>query len=470
MGKSAPKRSWLAQLLFDQFVVRMVVVTAIFFIVAPACQAFADLHGDHVALSAETTAWLFLNKEFGPRNVLVSQVLYVMGQESGISDFTLKAVIAAAAVETPRPPTMTYYGWLEKVYRLAADLLGLAHVESNFCRNLGTANALEELERRLERARRSAPPEVPWWEANIRALEQIAGELGMPVESIRGSRGAGAISCFQLMPANWLRYGGGDYRDHYQAARNAVGFLRAHGYEEDRVNAFAAYNPNAGQPYVVSVLNAAAPWAEPVKTALILVPVTLNPITLIMEFSEILAWYMNQAGVAIGSVGEIANPHPGSFICGNSYGAKLGPNYTHHGVDLCIREGGASVQGPVYAIHDGRVVLSRLVDNSESIAWNVNDPGYISASGYVVKLEGTLPDGRILQTIYAHLDPNTIPPVGATLRAGDYLGTTRCSFDRSVEYCTGHHLHLGSKLDGVMVNPLELFAEIFGQLLRVILG
>ena len=451
MGKQRPrKRGWrlLAQLLFDPSVKRLLSAAVIIFVLIPKCVAFSAINGDHLALAAETTAWLFLNPGFGPRNVLLSESLHTLGQNEGISDYDLKAIIAAAALETTREIYPIYPEWQEKTWQLAAHLLGLAKVESGYCRNLGAGLAYNEVQKRLSA---SSESERGWWQSNLNALEEIADQLGIPVESIPGSIGAGAISCFQLMPSSWLHYGGGDFRNTYQAALNAVHFLKAHGYDEDPARAIRYYNFNAGQSYVDAVLSASTIWQEPVKTALILMPVPLNVLTLAMTFFETLAWYMNEFGIAIGVAGEFVNPYPGSHVCGNPFGLRMSPIYTHWGVDLC---GGSSV----YAMHDGTVVFSGFITTSDPRAWNESDPDYYSASGYVVVLEASLPDGRSIQSIYAHLQRHTIPPVGAPFAAGDYIGETGCS-GRPDELCSGKHLHLGVKIDGQFgVNPVELFS------------
>jgi murein DD-endopeptidase MepM/ murein hydrolase activator NlpD len=347
---------------------------------------------------------------------------------------------------------------LDEIYAFAADLLGLSEVETNYCNNIGGGIAYEEVEKRIKAITDSGEVddyELKYWLAQLTALDTIAAQLHVDVMSIPGSIGAGAISCFQLMPTSWLHYGGGDYREAYQAARNSARYLKAHGYFKDREAAILSYNFNAGQKYVKAVLTASLKWQKPVQTSLILWPVETNIVTVIMEFSEILAWYMNEYGISVGPVfiGDLAYPSPGAHPCGNGFGEVISATYTHWGVDLC----GGSLK--VYAMHDGRVVLSRFVGKSESIAYVKSDPGYISASGWVVVLEGVTEDGKTIQTIYGHLDPDSIPPKNATLKAGDFIAVAMCSGDPG-EYCYGDHLHLGMKIDGdIEHNPLDYLAE-----------
>ena len=456
-GKPTRKRGWLAQLLFDRFFIKLVLVAFLFFIALPSIQAFADEHGEHVTLAFETTAWHYFNDEFGPRNTMISMQLHDMAEAVNLADYDQKAIISAASIETPRPKGMSYFNWLVRRNAFAADLLGLSEIESSYCNNIGGGIAYYEVLKRIDRLVEEGadPRQLVYWTAQLAALEIIAFQLHVDVLSIPGSIGAGAISCFQLMPTSWLHYGGGDYRDSYDAARNAARYLKAHGYFTDREVAILSYNFNAGQPYVDSVLNAALKWQDPVWTALVLMPVPWNLLTLFMEFSEILAWYMNEYGITVGlvNIGDIVNPAPGSILCenGNGFGEVISDTYTHWGVDLC-----GSLKA--YAMHDGRVVFSGFISIHDAAAWNESSPDYVSASGYVVVLEGVTADGRTIQTIYAHLDPDSIPPDGVTLKAGDYISTAKCTGNLDEEYCYGDHLHLGLKIDGdIKHNPLDFF-------------
>lgn len=402
----------------------------------PQADAYWKSDGAHLADAAEATLDVFLTPEFGPDHVHLSLLLQNTLQTEGISEFDLKAIIAAAATETYRPGRL-YEEWVEESYEFAALLLGLAKIESNYCKNIGQGSALEELEKR-----QAAEPNDPFWTANLQALEEIADGLRVDVEEIPGSIGAGAISCFQLMPSSWLSYGDGDYRRSYQAALNAARFLKAHGYPDDPWEAIRSYNYNAGESYAEDVFAAATVWEFPIQTAKITEPLPLNWKTLPLVYLEFLAWYVGDYKVAafgeFGPAGEFVHPYLGSIPTSYFW---LQPVYTDSGnflINHPAQDYGGIPGGPVVAAHNGIVTYAQFLSRHTALAikWWI--------SGNVIVIRGDFEDGTPVCTFYGHGASNSIGvSMGQRVSAGEFLmmaGTTGVS--------SGVHLHFAVKVGG----------------------
>lgn len=132
-----------------------------------------------------------------------------------------------------------------------------------------------------------------------------------------------------------------------------------------------------------------------------------------------------------------ADPYPGSKICGNSFQ----PGGPHFGQDYCIGTYPWQ-QGPIYAMHDGRVVFARFLSPSEGLA------GQWWVSGNTVAIQGTTEDGQKVWTCYGHgskLEVN----VGDQVKAGDLIMQSG-----NTGYSDGNHLHLCLKIDGTWQNPV----------------
>lgn len=419
-------------------------------------------NAEESAMAMESTAIVLLTPIFGPDHVFLSLGLQNLAGREGISKDHLREIVAAAANVTIRGEEETFEEWLVRVYDLAALLFGVSKVESSYCKNIGGGVAYKEVEKRIERIEeelaeegKDDSPGLSWWKSNLTALEQIASELRVGVKSIPGSIGAGAISCFQLMPVNWLRYGGGDYEYSFQAAMNSARYLKAHGYPDEVEKAVLSYNPNAEQPYVDDVLAGRAIWQFPVTTAAIEPPVKLNVLTFAMVFTEFLAWYTGDYQVAaFGEIGPFAvfvHPYPGShpvsyfwkqpvFVWDSARGEMVWV-IDHPGQDW----GGIS-EGPIVAAHPGRVTFRRyLCPNSyDPKCKNDSDPSlaakwWISGVTVIIRGDLELPDGSQTPvcTGYGHGKLGSLDvSVGEIVSAGQKLmdaGTTGSS--------SGIHLH-----------------------------
>lgn len=434
----------------------------------PESANWLNENAEEAAQAMEATVVVFSNPIFGPDHVFLSLSLQFLAESEGISEDHLREIVAAAANVTERGKDEIFDDWLTRVQDLASLLLGLSKIESSYCRNIGGGSALEELEKRGDRAEDEGS-DTSYWESNIRALNQIASQLRINVEDIPGSIGAGAISCFQMMPSSWLAYGGGDYRFSFQAAMNSARYLKAHGYPDSIETAVLSYNPNAGQEYVDDVLAARVIWQAPVTTAGIEPPLRLNVITFTMVYSEFLAWYIGDyQTAALGETGPFAdfvNPYPGShptsyfwkdpvYAYNPAGSIKTNPNgdpiilILHPGQDL----GGIS-GGQIVAAHPGRVTFARYLcpNSSDTLCIKTSDPAlaakwWISGVTVIIRGDLVLPDSSTTPvcTGYGHGRMGSLNVgVGDTVTAGQKImdaGTTGFS--------TGVHLHFFVKIGG----------------------
>lgn len=431
-GRQHPRQRGCGNWLLRGFI-SLFLILALILIGIPKVNAFWMKSGEFTAIAAEATLAFFQAPNFGPEHVHLSIYLKSLAELEGISEYDLRAIIAAAISEGISPE----------------HLLGLAKVETSYCRNIGGGVAIDEVRKRMINAE---PGLRDWWRANLDALAQIAANLGVEVTSIPGSIGAGAISCFQLMPSNWLAYGGGDYRQSYQAALNSARFLNAHGYQEDPIGAIRSYNYGAGDLYLNAVLSAASIWEFGVTTALITQPVKLKLSTLVMIYLEFLAWYTGDYLIA-GPVGGVIVPIPADAIWVFPYpGAHsssynwLQPVYSngvflinHPGQDYVRDEDYWNIEGgPIVAAHSGVVTYAAYLPRYTALAaqWWI--------SGNVVVIRSEFADGTPVCSLYGHGANGTmVVSVGQPVAAGQLLmnaGTTGFS--------TGVHLHLGVIVGG----------------------
>jgi len=288
-----------------------------------------------------------------------------------------------------------------------------------------------------------------WWVKNISALNNLAKELSVNVRSIPGSYGAGAISCFQLMPINWQIHGGGDYRNTYLAADHSAKYLLGAGYKTSPTKAFYSYNHS--NAYVGMVVRASRIWSGQfagvtVSTASAddLTPTLSEMATLFLEF-----WAARATGKttvahdpnAQPNLSGFVDPYPGSYYCGNPYGKKYATG-THWGIDMCKGVYPYKMDW-VYASHSGTVIYAGNLSRFNSLAakWWV--------SGITVAIEAQTADGISVFTLYGHGLPGTLKvSKGQTVTAGQKL-----FMSDNTGYSNGHHLHFGMKIDGKWVNP-----------------
>lgn len=136
---------------------------------------------------------------------------------------------------------------------------------------------------------------------------------------------------------------------------------------------------------------------------------------------------------AFGFAYPVPNYKPGSFrnrIVGSSNSPPLPPNHT--GEDVALNVG-----DPVYAVADGYVVLAKVAQSY----------------GWVVVIEHTLPDGRLVNSIYGHLAPSKVvihnPKPGANLQfiaRGELVGYIG---NKNENGGFGPHLHMGLRIVGM---------------------
>ncbi len=88
---------------------------------------------------------------------------------------------------------------------------------------------------------------------------------------------------------------------------------------------------------------------------------------------------------------------------------------------------------PIYAVGDGKIVLSR------------------TASGYggVFVLNFNLPDGSNHTAIYGHIRPNTLPAVGLEVKKDQQLGVLGTGYTAETDG-ERHHLHFGIRADNII--------------------
>ena len=102
-------------------------------------------------------------------------------------------------------------------------------------------------------AAEGAPCPVPWWDlAAVGAVETGHGTHGGAHLDEAGKMTTMAVSWadakgpMQFIDSTWSRYGQGDVNDIDDAAPAAARLLCANGWEQDRTNAFGAYNGGPG--------------------------------------------------------------------------------------------------------------------------------------------------------------------------------------------------------------------------------
>ena len=463
------KRGCLVRLLFSRFVWVVVILAIAVFLCARVIDPTLEEHADSFALATEATdRQLSGENKYSGGNVELGTQIVEIAKQQGADIEVVREIFAAAANSGVSPH----------------HLLGLAGKEASYCKNIGKGIAYVEASNRLneEIKKGASQATIIWWNLQLESLKKIAEQLGMDVMEIPGSVGAGALSCFQLMPSNWLVYGGGDFRSAFQAAMNASKFLVTNGYDNSDETfkriLVEVYNPGGTAEeraaYVAKVFEYAAAW-EAVSGDVFLYEGISVPWW--VAFLENLAWYMEGGvgmppWVAPGAppggpppvIEGIANPYPGSSKCGNWYERRIG-SYIHYGQDFCLP---GTVSGPVYAAIDCRVTVAKLIPrtNWEAIYWSI--------SGYGVVCEGQTEDGHKVEIIYGHLNSNTLPSVGDQLEAGGYLADTQCLGNPAVELCSitagkpDHHLHFGVKIDGKWYNPNDFLKRALEALIRIL--
>jgi len=416
--------------------VGLVLVPAlIYLVVVVTGSVFSGKPFEHVAVAFQRTVAFSKGTYIGGEDIQVTQDLATYAAGRGVDEEKLRAIIAGAMESGIEP----------------SHMLGFAEVETAYCRNIGKGVAIDEVTKRLAVA---PPKEIAWWQENATSLNNLAKQLGIDVKSIPGSVGAGAISCFQLMPSNWMKYGGGDYNSVQLSVKYAGLYLKDAGYKKSNPSkAILRYNPNAGQPYVNSVLNAAAVWEPYIKGNVRAYPDTNKGIGSLGKV-EILEWPVifleNLALELTGKLPEynptfpeepvnltdgLMYPIPGVFPSGYTW---MSPVY-YAGALVAYHTGQDYIgSADVIASHSGVVTFSRYLSTTEglAVAWWI--------SGNVVVIRGTTQDGTPICTFYGHGYPNT-----TRVRVGDAVGAGQFLFrSGNTGFSNATHLHFSIKIGG----------------------
>ena len=114
----------------------------------------------------------------------------------------------------------------------------------------------------------------------------------------------------------------------------------------------------------------------------------------------------------------------------------------HRAVDLR-----AAVGTPVYAAEDGTVDWVQAWDGKST----AGDQSY----GNLVRIRHASYNGRMLQTLYAHLDSYCVTN-GQAVKEGELIG-----YSGSTGYVTGPHLHFEVRLNGARCNPMNWLDDNF---------
>jgi hypothetical protein len=99
---------------------------------------------------------------------------------------------------------------------------------------------------------------------------------------------------------------------------------------------------------------------------------------------------------------------------------------------------------------------SKIVSADFGAPLVVADKRYSESAGNMVKLEGTMPDGRNIKVRALHLQNLDGPEKGATVNSGDLIGYVGNTGSTS----HGNHAHIDVTIDGKRVNPDEFLKEI----------
>ncbi|OGG01487.1 hypothetical protein A2Z33_00385 [Candidatus Gottesmanbacteria bacterium RBG_16_52_11] len=371
----------------------------------PSNARFFNANGVHVARALERTlAWIYSGIPVDPGSIILTDELIAYAQSEGVSEEKLRDFIAASYSQAIRPYHM----------------LGFAKIESHYCSNIGGGVAIDEVWKRYY----SAPlGSKAWWLANVAALKVLALQLGVDIRSIPGSIGAGAISCMQIMPVNWVRFGGGDYENVYISVVRAGQYLNATGYKNSFPEAVHRYNPNGGQAYVDMVVAAAAAWeahftgSAPDQEPELDKPSFLMTVAIFLEFlNQEMSGDGGDGGGPVPPVdGKLVHPFPTFTGYGYLFGS---PVYVggvwvidHPGTDFI-----GPLGDPILASHNGKITWAQYLSRFSWLAvrWWI--------SGNVVINQSYLEDGRQICTFNGHgLDNSYSVQKGDTVTAGEQI-------------------------------------------------
>lgn len=152
----------------------------------------------------------------------------------------------------------------------------------------------------------------------------------------------------------------------------------------------------------------------------------------------------------------LADPKIAPSSITNKNGGRFGPtrinangtSKNHYGIDLS-----AVPNTPVYAAYGGTVTRSEGSHLSEYY-------GGPKSFGNLVEIESTLPDGKTVKTLYAHLNATSVP-YGSTVVAGDQIGLSgRTGNAQRVKY-PHVHVQMNDESTGKPINPESYLSTKF---------
>lgn len=145
----------------------------------------------------------------------------------------------------------------------------------------------------------------------------------------------------------------------------------------------------------------------------------------------------------------MSGPFHGYTKISSYFGKRISPtsgaSSSHSGIDIPAPPGSKFI-----AVHDGKITFTQ----------------FLGAGGYTITLSF-----NNFRVTYCHCDPNYIVKVGDTVKQGQVIGYVgpknvygvkgNIYFDENGKptngATTGPHLHLGIRIDGKYVNPLDFF-------------
>ena len=145
----------------------------------------------------------------------------------------------------------------------------------------------------------------------------------------------------------------------------------------------------------------------------------------------------------------MSGPFHGYTKISSYFGKRISPtsgaSSSHSGIDIPAPPGSKFI-----AVHDGKITFTQ----------------FLGAGGYTITLSF-----NNFRVTYCHCDPNYIVKVGDTVKQGQVIGYVgpknvygvkgNIYFDENGKptngATTGPHLHLGIRIDGKYINPLDFF-------------
>jgi len=152
----------------------------------------------------------------------------------------------------------------------------------------------------------------------------------------------------------------------------------------------------------------------------------------------------------------LANPSIAPSSIGNKNGGRFGPTRInpdgtpkyHYGIDLA-----AVPNTPVYAAYSGMVTMT--VGSHPS-----NYYGSRKSFGNIVEIESTLPDGKTVKILYAHLNSVSVS-IGSMIMAGTQIGLSGKTGNAQNVFSPHVHVQMTDESTGKKINPENYLSTKF---------